>query len=368
MLTKKKPEVSRSAPRVKKLKSVPKLAKSTRRMMRGELPNHKSPQSFGQLITENLKEHDAVYFYAPNFFANFATHLKNVHYTKGWRGMFSIGQSISVLARSQAFRRILAEYQIREFYPTESLRTHHTDQSALILIFAAMFYNPINSYIKVYRENDNIKLSWADNDMLFPELAWDALCKEVYGFPAQICTVDEGAPFDLMLNSGYQEISWRIFRMKHSFMATNKTDEIKRQGSRERINDLSVGDRVIVPFSCVARLEFKKKGYSYLTLERGARVHTRKKQTMKATDGLGDWTRHVEVVEDTSAYDRERSSTIWEVMNVCWKGGGTGHGSHDVYPDGLHLTLRSTERKEIISFYVSGAFTCQIDSELVIVE
>ena len=31
---------------------------------------------------------------------------------------------------------------------------------------------------------------------------------------------------------------------------------------------------------------------------------------------------------------------LWVVEEAGWSGGGTGHGPHDVYPDGLHVTAR----------------------------
>ena len=47
------------------------------------------------------------------------------------------------------------------------------------------------------------------------------------------------------------------------------------------------------------------------------------------------------------------------------EGGGTGHGPHDVYPDGWHIKARKlfddgtyNPNGEEIDFYQSGAFTC----------
>jgi hypothetical protein len=43
-------------------------------------------------------------------------------------------------------------------------------------------------------------------------------------------------------------------------------------------------------------------------------------------------------------------------------GGGTGHGPHDVYPDGHHITAQNLEHKLIkVTFYQSGSFTAMIE-------
>ena len=54
----------------------------------------------------------------------------------------------------------------------------------------------------------------------------------------------------------------------------------------------------------------------------------------------------------------------WVVVSTCLTGGGTGHGPHDVYPDGHQLTLRllKPDSDQIVwsrkaqQFYQSGCF------------
>jgi len=55
------------------------------------------------------------------------------------------------------------------------------------------------------------------------------------------------------------------------------------------------------------------------------------------------------------------------VTLVQSKGGGTGHGPHDVYPDGWHVTAQKMTEDEddyiIVHFYQSGCFTAMIRPE-----
>lgn len=67
--------------------------------------------------------------------------------------------------------------------------------------------------------------------------------------------------------------------------------------------------------------------------------------------------------EPTAAFVVERTS---------FDGGGTGHGRHDVYPDGHHVWVRMLgddgaydPNGDSISFYTSGDFTGQIDPKAI---
>jgi hypothetical protein len=43
-------------------------------------------------------------------------------------------------------------------------------------------------------------------------------------------------------------------------------------------------------------------------------------------------------------------------------GGGTGHGSHDVYPDGHHVWCENLDNSALkVDFYQSGCFTAMIE-------
>lgn len=54
------------------------------------------------------------------------------------------------------------------------------------------------------------------------------------------------------------------------------------------------------------------------------------------------------------------------VTKTTFDGGGIGHGSHDVYPDGYHVFCKALKNGEYdtdgieIDFYQSGCFTCVI--------
>lgn len=49
------------------------------------------------------------------------------------------------------------------------------------------------------------------------------------------------------------------------------------------------------------------------------------------------------------------------VYKTSHDGGGTGHGSHDVYPSGHHVFCEKLDnRKRKVDFYQTGCFTCMI--------
>lgn len=48
------------------------------------------------------------------------------------------------------------------------------------------------------------------------------------------------------------------------------------------------------------------------------------------------------------------------VDKVKLEGGGFGHGSHDIYPDGHHVFCKSLTSEQELDFYQSGCFTCVI--------
>lgn len=78
--------------------------------------------------------------------------------------------------------------------------------------------------------------------------------------------------------------------------------------------------------------------------------------------------------EVTIGHDKLGMNTDWLagryiVTATGMQGGGTGHGPHDVYPDGHHVTAEKIPADGIdgigqprtkVSFYQSGAFTAMI--------
>ena len=48
------------------------------------------------------------------------------------------------------------------------------------------------------------------------------------------------------------------------------------------------------------------------------------------------------------------------VTKTDMSGGGTGHGPHDVVPDGHHVTCRHTKHQFEVQFYQSGCFNCMV--------
>ncbi len=79
----------------------------------------------------------------------------------------------------------------------------------------------------------------------------------------------------------------------------------------------------------------------------------------KAKKGdLGEW------LVDYSAFDESRKEALYVVEHAEISGGGTGHGPHDVFPDGWLVQARKLNpdttynpKEELIEFYQSGCFT-----------
>ena len=57
-----------------------------------------------------------------------------------------------------------------------------------------------------------------------------------------------------------------------------------------------------------------------------------------------------------SAAPKEFASAAWHVESVAFVGGGTGHGSGDVYPNGHRVTARRGGGDETLRCYQSGCF------------
>ena len=82
------------------------------------------------------------------------------------------------------------------------------------------------------------------------------------------------------------------------------------------------------------------------------------------------WHRDVEHVLNSRADDESRGAARFRVVEAYLGGGGTGHGPHDVYPDGWLVTAeRMDGPKETIRFSQSGCFVHAIpDDEIELVE
>lgn len=69
-------------------------------------------------------------------------------------------------------------------------------------------------------------------------------------------------------------------------------------------------------------------------------------------------------VKDLGAYDLSRASARFVVTSAIMTGGGTGHGPHDIYPDGLRIRAKRLDKKqETIEFFLSGCFTNKLDKK-----
>lgn len=77
--------------------------------------------------------------------------------------------------------------------------------------------------------------------------------------------------------------------------------------------------------------------------------------------------RTVEDIVETGSFDASRADAEFIVERTVMDGGGTGHGKHDVFPDGWHVYARRLGRErqyypqaEQIQFYQSGCFNCVV--------
>lgn len=82
-------------------------------------------------------------------------------------------------------------------------------------------------------------------------------------------------------------------------------------------------------------------------------------------DKLGSTT--IKIGEPKRGFDTSCFAGEYVVVKTTFDGGGTGHGDHDVYPDGHHIHARKIVENELkgekevsnfeIEFYQSGCFT-----------
>lgn len=84
-------------------------------------------------------------------------------------------------------------------------------------------------------------------------------------------------------------------------------------------------------------------------------------QTVTRPDGFSKKTSET---LNVSAHDESRGDAKFVVEQTAMTGGGTGHGPHDVYPDGWQVTARRLTDEgnydpngESVYFYQSGSFT-----------
>lgn len=76
--------------------------------------------------------------------------------------------------------------------------------------------------------------------------------------------------------------------------------------------------------------------------------------TEKGQDG---WERKRADPINLSPTDADLDQHLFEVLETRMCGGGTGHGPHDVYPDGHQVVARELEaKKRLVRFYQSGCF------------
>ena len=75
-------------------------------------------------------------------------------------------------------------------------------------------------------------------------------------------------------------------------------------------------------------------------------------RTEKRSDG---WERVTEETLDLRPNATDLGTRVWLVRHVSLKGGGTGHGPHDVYENGHHVIAMSDDRMHV-HFFQTGCF------------
>ena len=91
-------------------------------------------------------------------------------------------------------------------------------------------------------------------------------------------------------------------------------------------------------------------------------------KTRKMPTGDALW-----IDEDFGSPDLSRANAEYVVIETKMQGGGTGHGPHDVFPDGWHVVAKRLDagRKwnsdgEEIEFYMTGCFINMIPPNKVV--
>ncbi len=88
-------------------------------------------------------------------------------------------------------------------------------------------------------------------------------------------------------------------------------------------------------------------------------------KTKKMPKGEALW-----IGRDYGSVDLTRAKAEYVVIEAKMQGGGTGHGPHDVYPDGWYVVAKRLDKRrkwnprgEEITFYMTGCFINLIPPE-----
>ncbi len=91
-------------------------------------------------------------------------------------------------------------------------------------------------------------------------------------------------------------------------------------------------------------------------------IHWSEKQTRE-----GGWERRVDRVTDPRSFDDSRGEAVYVITSAHVGGGGTGHGPHDVFPDGEQYEARRLDDggnvvplAPIVCFTIGGCFTSTV--------
>jgi hypothetical protein len=81
------------------------------------------------------------------------------------------------------------------------------------------------------------------------------------------------------------------------------------------------------------------------------------------TEKRDGWEKKHEDVMDLSIHDSETiGRTEFHVLHTEMSGGGTGHGPHDIFPDG-HMVVAEDSSGRRVMFYQSGCFVGMVSPE-----
>jgi len=124
---------------------------------------------------------------------------------------------------------------------------------------------------------------------------------------------------------------------------------------------LKLEDHVRVNFvgmKSIGIIDMLKEG-DIIELKIGHKIYTKIPNHFIYAGGEGDWTLSKTEVVIKKPFDY--LAGMYVVYKTCMEGGGTGHGPHDIYPDGHHVFCEKIDNENIkVDFYQSGCFTAMI--------
>jgi hypothetical protein len=115
----------------------------------------------------------------------------------------------------------------------------------------------------------------------------------------------------------------------------------------------------------VSTLEYDKGGKSYVNERKLRFDHGKEVHVMETEQGPNGWSRTIEKCVSLVPEGKNPANSKFIVVSVALTGGGTGHGPHDVYPDGHYVVAKeivgSRQVSREVGFYQTGCFIGMVD-------